>query len=530
MKRYGSSAAFAALVLLISSAGAFAQTLTVTNGLQLWLRADAGITTNASGGVVQWDDQSTNGNNALQITDSQAPLFVPAALNNKPVLRFDGADDFLNVLDSDSLSFTGDLTTLFVVRFEDFGFYNEVWGKTAGPGGNLPAPTDLYTVPGSGVLRAYRGDGTFDNLANVDSAQPLRANTYLVLGLDVQGDILTHYLNAQPNGSGTITTNTADGNTDLKIGTRTDGFTRMKGDIAELLIYDRGLSTLERSNAFSYLQTKYNLLNLPPSVTLSSSPAGPNVNVGDVVRLTATPIDLDGTIARVEFFGNGAPIGTAFAPPYAVTVIVDSAGPLVFTARAIDNKDGVGNSNPVNLTAGPTGPTTLPVTGNLQLWLDAGAGTTLGANDAVVQWADQSGNLNNAGQLDETMAPTLVANTVNGLPVLRFDGVNDFMDVADSDSISITGDITSFFVLKFSDFATFRSVWAKGTANLPAPTDMYALPNNGRLRLYRGNGTGTGIQFVDSARPFPANSFLVGGFSQAGTAVAHYLNGAINGT
>src|SRR6185369_17071403 len=99
MKRYGSSAAFAALVLLVSSFSAFAQTLTVTNGLQLWLKADAGITTNASGGVIQWNDQTANGNNALQITDSQAPLFVPAALNNKPVLRFDGADDFLNVLD-----------------------------------------------------------------------------------------------------------------------------------------------------------------------------------------------------------------------------------------------------------------------------------------------------------------------------------------------------------------------------------------------------------------------------------------------
>src|SRR5439155_22306724 len=77
---------------------------------------------------------------------------------------------------------------------------------------------------------------------------------------------------------------------------------------------------------------------------------------------------------------------------------------------------------------------------------------------------------------------------------------------------------------------TYRAVWAKTTVNLPAPTDMYALPNNGRLRLYRGNGTGPGIQFVDSAQPFAAGSYLLGGFDQSGTAVRHYYNGLLNGT
>ena len=107
----------------------------------------------------------------------------------------------------------------------------------------------LGVQPGDGFLRVYRGDGTFDNLSSVDTAQPLRANTYLVMGVDVQGDILTHYLNAQANGSGTVNINTADANTDLKIGSRTDLFTKLKGDIAELLIYDRGLSITERSNS-----------------------------------------------------------------------------------------------------------------------------------------------------------------------------------------------------------------------------------------------------------------------------------------
>src|SRR6185436_7650732 len=96
---------------------------------------------------------------------------------------------------------------------------------------------------------------------------------------DVAGETLTHYLNNQVNWGGPVTTNTADANTPLKIGTRGDLFTKLKGDMAELLIYSRALSSLERSNVFSYLQTKYNLLNLPPSISLSSTPAGPNVGV-----------------------------------------------------------------------------------------------------------------------------------------------------------------------------------------------------------------------------------------------------------
>jgi len=41
-----------------------AQVLPVTNNIKLWLKADAGVTTNSSGGVAQWDDLSGNVNTA----------------------------------------------------------------------------------------------------------------------------------------------------------------------------------------------------------------------------------------------------------------------------------------------------------------------------------------------------------------------------------------------------------------------------------------------------------------------------------
>jgi hypothetical protein len=525
MNRLFRSSMFSAFLTLIGWS-AFAQPANLTNDVQLWLRADVGVTTNAAGGVIQWSDSGTFANNAAQPLDSQAPALILNTLNGRPVLRFDGTDDFLDVADSESLSGTTDMSSFFVVKFDDFSNYRTVWAKTAA---NLPAPTDIYAVLNSGVLRVFRGDGGPNN-SFVDTAQPLRGNTYLVLGFAVEGATLTHYLNNQENGSAPVTLNTADADTPLKIGRRADGGTQLKGDLAEILIFNRALSSQDRSNVFQYLQTKYNLLNLTPSVSLATTPAGPNVNVGDEIRLDATANDPDGSIARVEFRSSGTLIGTATQPPYSMRVRVNSGGTIQFSARAIDNKDAQANSAAINLTAGPTGASDLPITAGLQLWLKADAGTTVDGNGGVNQWADQSGNGNHALQIDPTMAPVLTNNAVNGHPAIRFDGGNDFLEIADSDSLSISNDITSFFVLRFANFDVWRAVWAKTTANFPHPTDIYADRGNGQLVVYRGNGTGPGIQPTRGVAPFIAGNFLVAGFTSGANAVNLYYNGLLNGS
>jgi hypothetical protein len=63
---------------------------TISSGtLRLWLKADAGVITNGSGQVSQWQDQSGNGNHANQSTGSKQPaISYPAALNGKPVINF----------------------------------------------------------------------------------------------------------------------------------------------------------------------------------------------------------------------------------------------------------------------------------------------------------------------------------------------------------------------------------------------------------------------------------------------------------
>ncbi|HYT61881.1 MAG TPA: LamG-like jellyroll fold domain-containing protein, partial [Haliangiales bacterium] len=304
------------MMSLFPVATANAQILTVTDNLQLWLKADAGVVTNAAGAVTLWADQSPNANHAAPTADASAPLWIPNAQNGEPAVRFDGVDDYLDVVSSPSIAITGDISSFFVVKFDDFTTYRAVWGKTLV---NYPAPTDYYVQPGSGIPTVFRGDGSQFQVGGVNGTGHLRSGTYSVVGFEMAGTTLTHYLNGQAAGSGEITAQPGDAGTPLKVGSRDDFGTRMKGEIAELLIYDVALSDNDRDSVINYLKVKYNIINLPPTITLASAPAGPGVNAGDLITLTATAADPDGSIARVDFLANGQPVAAATTNPYSMT-------------------------------------------------------------------------------------------------------------------------------------------------------------------------------------------------------------------
>ena len=92
------------LFLAVIPAAALADPPVPTTGLALWVRADAGITTDASGNVSAWADQSSQHNDLSQTTPSLRPQLVENGINGLPLLRFDGAGDWL--------SFTTRLTTV----------------------------------------------------------------------------------------------------------------------------------------------------------------------------------------------------------------------------------------------------------------------------------------------------------------------------------------------------------------------------------------------------------------------------------
>jgi hypothetical protein len=68
-------------------------------------------------------------------------------------------------------------------------------------------------------------------------------------------------------------------------------------------------------------------------------------------------------------------------------------------------------------------PSVIPTAG-LQMWLRADTGVDT-LNGTVSRWHDQSGNGNDVIQTNTSRQPLLVANTLNGKPVISFDGLND---------------------------------------------------------------------------------------------------------
>lgn len=490
-----------------------------TGDLNLWLKADAGVTTGAGNAVIGWADQSGQGNDASQWNPDAAPVLVPSALNGKPVLRFDGASRYLEVMDSPTATVTGDLTTFYVVKFDDFGTYRAVWTQTLN---NLARPFDCWFAPGTGVPNAFRGGGA--GYGAVAGRAGVPAGLHAVVGLDAAGTTLTHYLNGQPNGSGTITAVPEGAGMPLVIGTRDDRATQMKGDIAEVLLYAHALSATDRTNLVTYLAGKYGIplwriANDVPTVSLVSPAPGTTASAPDLLVLKATATDTDGTVEQVEFAANDVVIASVPTAPYELPVELRTPGVVTLKAIATDNWGARGTSAPVTLTITGTGPAAPPTDG-LQLWLKADAGVTE-SGGAVTAWADQSGNHNDAVQETEAYAPVLVANAVNGKPALRFDGELRYLDVATSPSVAITADISSFYVAMFDDFAAARSVWSKCVGANPRPRDYYLTAGTGIPTVSRGTPDGNAP--VAAASGLPAGQYLVAGFQVEVANAAHYL-------
>jgi hypothetical protein len=85
----------------------FAGTQTAPGGVigtVLWLKANAGTSTTTDGAAIsQWNDQSIVGNNALQATGTNQPIYRNNNTNNvnfNPSVYFDGTNDFMNLTGS----------------------------------------------------------------------------------------------------------------------------------------------------------------------------------------------------------------------------------------------------------------------------------------------------------------------------------------------------------------------------------------------------------------------------------------------
>ncbi|MCA1590977.1 MAG: hypothetical protein LC734_11470, partial [Acidobacteria bacterium] len=105
----------------------------------------------------------------------------------------------------------------------------------------------------------------------------------------------------------------------------------------------------------------------------------------------------------------------------------------------------------------------------LQLWLKADALAGLADGTAVSSWTDSSGNGRAAAQASGTLQPLYKTAIVNSLPVVRFDGSNDFLRTG---NFTVNQPITVFAVVKAAALGADEIIFDSANSSPRAVLDL----------------------------------------------------------
>jgi hypothetical protein len=209
------------------------------------------------------------------------------------------------------------------------------------------------------------------------------------------------------------------------------------GDLAELIIFERELTALERKKVEDHLLAKYGVLNTVTTPTIS--PAG-GVFTGSV----SVSIETQTPGAEIHYTLDGTE-PTLGSPLYEDPLLIEQtvtlkakafAGVLTPSATAVAGFTRAEDAVPANVPG-------------LLLWWRADAGVPSGAGD---YWEDQSGLGNHGRQTNGAVVAELVPDVASGLPAMRFDG---------GDTVRFTTSLTTirsvFWVVSESAAATYAN-------------------------------------------------------------------------
>jgi len=219
-------------------------------GCLLWLRADLGVT-KVDNKVSSWKD-SALGSDASQSSDDLKPLYVENQINDLPVIRFGGTDDYM----SGVLVYNAKPLHMFQI-------YKRITLVAGADGLTIVNTSDGDTNQSGAVLNFNSSTTQIDTYHAGYKSQltsPGLANGVVALvESKFDGVNNTLYVN------GVAKTPVADtgtfNSTNYYIGCRYFGGTVKAGylnaDIAEILIYDSALSDPDRLTVETYLNGKY---------------------------------------------------------------------------------------------------------------------------------------------------------------------------------------------------------------------------------------------------------------------------------
>jgi hypothetical protein len=260
-------------------------------GLRLWLKPDSGLTLSGTDSVSAWEDRSGNGLDVAQATGTNQPARVSANLNGLPVVRFDGIDDYLrrSAVPGYDL-FDNSTDTVYIVQ------------KQAGTD---PRTTTFSWTP-DGINR-FMVHATWDNVIYFQATSYTTGGNMLAAPQPYGWDDRWHVLKLVKDGSSgqinvdgidltlTETTSSAGNNSptaDLYVGSDWSSTNWFTGDIAEILVFSRALTTEEQQDVDTYLRGKYGLTSTPDAFAIPDKIAQPLNSLIESDPITVAGISL----------------------------------------------------------------------------------------------------------------------------------------------------------------------------------------------------------------------------------------------
>lgn len=215
------------------------------SGLVLWLdAADASTITESGGAVSQWDDKSGNGYHVTQGTASLQPTTGVSTLNGKNIINFAG-----DRLASGSGAPTGSFTIITVTtNLSGLGTIIS-WGDNT----TNERRSHFHWNGGSGTERLWFSG--YGSASNYDTTVVASSDIFSSV---VSGQTLTTFVNGVSKGGKTLSLS-AFSNSGLYIGSNPDLTETLNGSIAEALVYNTALSTVDRESLESYLANKWGI-------------------------------------------------------------------------------------------------------------------------------------------------------------------------------------------------------------------------------------------------------------------------------
>lgn len=221
------------------------------SGLQLWLRADLGVTLNGSQ-VSQWNDQSNIGDtnrNVFQTTSGQQPTLnaVDAYYNNQSTLSFASASN--QVLQSGAWSpAISEPYTIFIIGNDDGSEIAQDW---------------LAASSNPGPVMQDNGTGYYWSLyngTNLDGPSGGADNAPLVFAAAFNGSSSTISISTfTPYATGSLGTPIQLGALGVWLGSAGEYPHYLNGKIAEVIVYDSVLSPMNLCNILTYIEGRYSI-------------------------------------------------------------------------------------------------------------------------------------------------------------------------------------------------------------------------------------------------------------------------------